>query len=486
MKKRVKENRSLLIVEDDVSQLNRYLQMARNASIEATGVDTLERAIAQLAHVGFKYVLTDIHLNGPGRQNTFEGFEILREVKKNHPETIPLVMSSDPQIETYYRSLREGAAYFFRKPILTESELLIHLDVATKGRRTRGLAKHGISGQMLPMALQHKFPNGLVLPKEIRERARKASLSDSIPIIILGETGSGKEEVAKLIHRLRTEAQGTVPFVAINCANLTGDTAISALFGHRRGAFTGAEQTTAGFIGEADGGFLFLDEIHTLSMDCQKRLLRVLNDGSYTRLGDTQTLYSDFQVIVATTKDLDEEVERGNFLLDLRGRLTGLQINIPPLRDRKTEMPELIELALAKQGIEVQSAVLTSLVDRCSKYYWQGNVRQLFQVLNVLVTEAVIDHKEIHPLDLPEFKTMWAPGVTEGRSITPPSDNAIVSKSQKLFHESLTTDLPIEEVVKAVEEAILQEAMTRHGSIEKVSKALGIAENAIARSLGIL
>ena len=134
----------------------------------------------------------------------------------------------------------------------------------------------------------------------IRETVRKIAAHGRVPVVIYGETGTGKEEVAKLIHRRRVELGGPIPFVPVNCANLRGGTAVSTIFGHKKGAFTGATETTSGFVGEAHGGILFLDELHALTLECQQHLLRVLNDGTYSRVGEAKELYSDFQVIVAT------------------------------------------------------------------------------------------------------------------------------------------------------------------------------------------
>jgi len=275
-----------------------------------------------------------------------------------------------------------------------------------------------------------------------------------------------------------------VPFVAVNCANLTGETAVSALFGHRRGAFTGAEQTTSGYIGEADGGFLFLDEIQTLTIDCQQRLLRVLNDGSYNRLGDSQTLYSDFRVIVASTKDLEEQVERGTFLVDLSMRLTGINIKLKPLRERLEDIPLLIELALARVGTTVPQKTLESLSGRCSKYHWQGNVRQLMLVISAMVTEALGDQREISAEDLPELKTMLPPGFIP--SPVAPSQNLVardLSTSHDVFQllrEAIQEDRPFDAIIEAVEKEILKAAFTRHPSLRSASEALSVARSTLA------
>ncbi|MBM4254194.1 MAG: sigma-54-dependent Fis family transcriptional regulator [Deltaproteobacteria bacterium] len=478
------KRRKILIVEDDVSQLNRYLEMATRIGLDADGADSLEKALAYLDNVNYQFVLTDMHLQS-GRQNSYEGLELLKEVKTNHPETVPLAMSADPKIETYRRVQAEGVAHFFRKPILGEEELQIHIEAAMRLRRSSVAGGRKRSVPEMPSHLIEKYPDGLVISSDIRTRARKAAVSSTIPVIITGETGTGKEEVAKLVHRLRTEIDGTIPFVPVNCANLTGDTAVSMLFGHKKGAFTGAEETTVGYVGEANGGILFLDEIHALSEDCQKRLLRVLNDGTYNRTGESKTLHSEFQVIVASTKDLDDEVEAGRFLLDLRGRLTGLQIALKPLRERADDLLDLIDLGFARLGAKVSRNTVNALVDRCGRYYWQGNIRQLMQVLNIMVTEAVGDERAVSVDDLPELKTMLAPGPKS-------SDNAgqaqfaniTADGLYEVLAHALTTDVSLWNVVAAVERAVVEAAQKRHGSIRRTAEALGVTRLKLSQVLG--
>jgi DNA-binding NtrC family response regulator len=242
------------------------------------------------------------------------------------------------------------------------------------------------------------------------------ALSRRLPLTLYGETGTGKEEIAKLVHRYRVELDGGVPFVPVNCANLTGDLAASLLFGHRKGAFTGADETTSGFIGEANGGILFLDEIHALPPTCQQRLLRVLNDGSYERVGESRPLRSEFQVIAASTRDLDTEADAGRFLLDLRMRLTGVDLELAPLRDRMHDLADLILVALAKEGVTISAAEVTRIAERCRLYQWKGNIRQLFRVIQTLVVMASFNEEEIRAENLPVFKSM---AVSDEQSVTP-------------------------------------------------------------------
>ena len=140
------------------------------------------------------------------------------------------------------------------------------------------------------------FRDSVIMSEANKNIAKRLAENLEIPVLINGETGTGKEIFARLIHSYREDREATVPFIAVNCATLNKDTAASILFGHKKGSFTGALETTEGYIGEANGGILFLDEIHHLTSDCQARLLRVLNDGSYTRFGDNRVLKSDFQV----------------------------------------------------------------------------------------------------------------------------------------------------------------------------------------------
>jgi len=479
-----KIRRSILIVEDDSDQLGRYMEMANTAGLAPFGALTLHDAFDILKKNPVQYVLADIHLNGPGRQDTFDGVQLLNEIKESHPEVVPLAMTSDPKIDTYHKVMTAGALYLFRKPILTGDELMVHLEQAERSRRTGAAAKRRRADPALPPSLALRCPDGIVLPQAVRDRARSAALNSTfLPIIIQGETGTGKEEVAKLVHRYRCEADGMVPFVAVNCANLTGETAVSALFGHRKGAFTGAEQTTSGYIGEADGGFLFLDEIQTLTIDCQQRLLRVLNDGSYNRLGDSQTLYSDFRVIVASTKDLEEQVERGTFLVDLSMRLTGINIKLKPLRERLADVPLLIELALARVGTTVPEKTLEALSERCSKYHWQGNVRQLMLVISAMVTEALGDHREINADDLPELKTILPPGspspVAASQKLVAREPNTTPEIVQML-KEALQEDRPFDAVIETIERAILKAALARHSSTRSAADALSVARSTLA------
>jgi DNA-binding NtrC family response regulator len=473
-----KSSRTILIVEDDSSQLSRYLDIAREAGFASSGARTEEDALGILHRTSVQYVLTDIHLNGQGNFQSFEGLNILRFLQEHMPEVVPLAMTSDPKIKTYDEVLKAGAEYLFRKPIINKDELLIHLNAARSRRLFGRLASRRLDHLKLPENLRQRCQDGVVIPDTIRETVRKIAAHGRVPVVINGETGTGKEEIAKLIHRRRTDVQGPLPFVAVNCANISAETAVSVLFGHKKGAFTGATETTSGYVGDADGGILFLDEIHALSMDCQQRLLRVLNDGRYFRLGESRELYSEFQVVVATTKDLDDEVDDGRFLLDLRNRLIGFDISLSPLRDRKEDLPILVELCFARHKVSVPFDEIERIANKCGEYYWRGNIRQLFMVLQALIVSAEGDTSEIRAENLPVRKHMLAPGddqtSTKGAGVL-----GLPSNYSLIIDQALKSDRPLQDSVGEFEKLVIQAAMARHAKLGDVASSLGIGRSTL-------
>jgi DNA-binding NtrC family response regulator len=468
MKSKAEKKKSILIVEDDRDQLSRYFIMARKAGLDVLGASNYEEAFQTLKKRTFDYCLSDIHLSGDLNQDGFEGLQLLDFIRQNMPEVTTIAMTADPKISTYHKVQAKGVSHLFRKPIRTEDELLLYLELARKDRQKSGsLGKRGTKRSQIPPHILAQHPDGVVMPPEVRELARLVAIDGEAPFVISGETGTGKEELAKAVHRLSIEVRGPMPFVAVNCANIGGEVAVSTLFGHKKGAFTGAEFTVNGLIGDANGGILFLDEINTLSLECQQRLLRVLNDGSYQRLGDSQTLYSQFQVIAAANCDLYEEVEKGKFLLDLVSRLTGLAITLKPLRERKEDLPILVELALAKFGAKISQEEIARLADYCGQFYWRGNIRELFQVIRAMVILAGGDESKITAENLPVLPGMLPPG-TKVKS----DAKECHQKELRYFKNALETDMPLTESLEEIERMLIQSALDRHKSVREAAAAL--------------
>ena len=402
--------------------------------------------------------------------------------KANNPECLPIIMTNDPKVTTYDQALELGALAFVKKPICTMDEFQWAIHTAREKKYYKSL-KEKMGGQDFSQDISDKrCQDGLVLDDATREMIGLLAQAKELPCIICGESGSGKEEVAKLIHRKRVAAEGALPFVAVNCANLDSNTAASQLFGHRKGSFTGASETTTGYIGEANGGILFLDEIHTLSIDCQRRLLRVLNDGSYQRMGDTKTLHSEFQVVVATGKDLDTLVQQGTFLPDLRSRITGIMVDLKPLRQRLDDMPLLVSLIFAKHGAKVDPDELQAIIERCKGFYWQDNIRQLYNTLKATALICQCKKKPVTAADLQVYPSMLLPEHTTAKLSDLSSSLLDYGVGEETIHEilrPLVDDLPLSEASDRYEMIILKNAIERHGKISKVADMLQMPRSSL-------
>lgn len=465
-------SQSILIVDDDGAQLGRYVDLARGIGLTVHIARTVSEAKAALeAASSLTYLLTDIHLRERG-ENKFEGLEILKIVKSDFPEVMPIIMSNDPNIDTYERAVKLGALHYLRKPILGVDELRIAFQAAKSRLLVERASRSFLNANVHMQQLNEKCPDGIVLSTENRNKARKIANHKKIPCVISGETGTGKEEVAKLVHRIRCESEGIVPFVAVNCALLNQEMAASQLFGHKKGAFTGAIEATTGFIGEANGGILFLDEIHTLSMACQQSLLRVLNDGSYIRVGDTKTLHSDFQVIAASTKNLDEEAEAGRFLIDLRMRLSGIDMELKPLRERHDDFVLLISIFCAREGIALPQIEIERIAEKCKLYSWRGNVRDLFAELRAMVVMSD------GPDDLiAENFPAKDSKLSRGKAQTAATLNVVRAGPEQDVLSLLHSTEPLENRVSAFERILIKDAYTRHEKVNDVINSLSLSRS---------
>ena len=471
MKKQKKE--MILIVDDDPEQLLRYKD-EMDEIFEVLAVPDLESAKNAIDTKPIDVVLTDVHLTSPARMDTYEGFELLEYLQQNHPEVLCVMMSADLKIETYNDVLKRGAAHCYRKPILSREELMLALGTAKERLLFKKERKKRTTKTKLPSYLAEQYPDGLVLDPAVRNLAYKLARVGDVPFGILGETGTGKEEVAKLLHRKRVEEEGEIPFVAVNCATLTSSTALSMLFGHKKGSFTGATETTPGFIGEANGGILFLDEIHTLPIECQRQLLRVLNDGTYHRLGDTKELYSNIQVVYASTECLEAMVQEGRLQLDLLQRIQGYEVNLLPLRERKSDIDPLIRLYLAKKKIEVPESEVKKIIAKCKEFYWQGNIRQLFKVLDAMVISARLDDEPISVKHIQTFKTMLPPSLS-----VQSNSHGVSNERLEEIVQSLSTDMPYRESMDLFERLLIESGLKRHQKIGDLCAAMGISRSTL-------
>ncbi|WP_324948516.1 sigma-54-dependent transcriptional regulator [Oligoflexus sp.] len=466
----------LLIVEDEAAVLQSYLEFGKEAGYETRGALDFESARELLQKSSFDIMLADVHLSK--QFDAAEGLELIRLARQEAPNILAIATSSDPSLDIYQEALKIGAYGFLRKPLLSAEDLKIAIVNALQNRNQQA-SLVGLRGN------RQSFPglqaeDGIVLSSNFREIARKVARSRSLPVVIYGETGTGKEEFARLIHKHRRDVEGEIPFVAVNCAALNSSMSLSMLFGHRKGAFTGASNSTMGYIGEADGGILFMDEIHTLEKDCQQKLLRTLNDGSYEPLGSTKVQYSRFQLIAASTKDLDAATERNEFLLDLRMRITGLDILLPPLRERLDDMSALVRLFFARENITLPEKELQDIINACRGYYWQGNIRQLYRALHSLVVMSSYNVEDITARHLPVFKTMLPPGQQEPLARFVNSNSFVSDDIIRQVTRALVEDVPLDQALEDYEKIIINCALTRHATVNDAVHALGVSRSSLA------
>jgi len=353
----------VLVVDDD-SQIRRTLR----GVLEDEGHHVAEaadgaQALDVLEQRGFDAVLLDVNMP------TMGGLEALMMIREHAPTTAVIMVSGESTISTAVKALKRGAFDFIEKPVDPEHLL----DVLAQGAQVTALRRVGGGANADDLGILGRSPAIQQLIAEVRRAAPSQA-----KVLITGENGSGKELVAAAIHRLSRRA--AKPFVKLNCAAIPKDLVESELFGHERGAFTGAMQKKQGRLERADQGTLFLDEIGDLSMEAQAKLLRAIETGEVDRVGATDTVRVDVRIVSATNKDLGAAIEEGEFRRDLYYRLNTLPIHVPPLRERPADIPLIAEHYLeqscraeGKDSKQLTAEALAVL----QEYRWPGNVREL-------------------------------------------------------------------------------------------------------------
>lgn len=483
---------SILIVEDNKDELAKYISLAENCGFTVYGAVSVSDAKQFLATNGFDILLTDIHLkNLAGSPLEDSGFELIQFALESQPQLTILAMSHDIDKAIFDRAIQLGVAYFIRKPIYNSDEILIYVKLALQKKHSAMHVKQDELGtnEFLDSNKTFKiYKNGVIVSNKHEKFLSGVAKNKKIPLVLYGETGTGKEEFAKILHKKRIEQEGVIPFVTVNCALLDNDLTSSLLFGHKKGAFTGANETTNGYVAAADGGILFLDEIHTLDLATQRKLLRVLNDGSYNRVGDMRVIHSYFQLVVATTKDLDEEVESGRMLADFKYRISGAEIVLDPLRERLEDIPLFVSVFFKRENIAVSEELVWQISKLCQKCMWKGNIRQLFRVLQRMLINAQLHEEELNisHLVLPNKEPITY-RISQSKNPPVHSVGSFGGGTAELYGQdvlqflakALVQDCPLNETVDEIEKCILINALKRHDSIAKAHLALGISRNAI-------
>ncbi len=416
----------ILIVDDDRIILDSLCEFLSVVGYQVVGVSSYDEAVAALEQSPFDLLLTDVNMPGGN------GFELLHHARKRFPETVAIMMTAYGTIESAVEAIKMGAYDYLTKPIVDEElELCV---------------ERALNQQMLlreNRELRHRLDERYGLRAMVGHDYRMLKLFDMIEsvaaskvtVLIQGESGTGKSMVAKVVHQQSDRADR--PFIEVSCGAIPESLLESELFGHAKGAFTGAVASKVGKFKAADGGTVFLDEIATASPALQVKLLRVLQSKEFEPVGSNKTESVDVRVVLATNVDLEQEVKEGRFREDLFYRLNVITLQMPPLRDRVGDVPLLAKSFLNKFAKEQGSDIVDfeeNTLKVMQQYHWPGNVRELENAVEraVVLTKG----RKITTEDLP-------PRVREG---TPQADQTIEYTSTTLKN---ALEIPEKKIIEA-------------------------------------
>jgi two-component system response regulator HydG len=385
--------RRVLVVDDNVEMARTIADGLVDRDYDAVAVGSGHEATDRLKAERFDAVVTDL------RMPRVDGMELLSVSRRLDPDRPVIVMTAYSAIDTAVESIRQGAYHYLTKPF-KQDELSIFLERALDDVRVRREAS------VLKNALRAKFSASSIIGhsssiQAVRERIQRIADAPA-PVIVLGETGTGKGLVARALHTDSRRADH--PFVTVNCAALPESLLESELFGYVKGAFTGATTDRPGLFAEADGGTLFLDEIGEMTPGLQAKLLHVLESGTVRAVGATKPREVDVRIIAATHRNLPDAVRDGKFREDLLYRLDVLSVVVPSLRDRREDIPDLVEhfLGQARERYP-QSPVRrfsAEALNELRRYRWPGNVRELAHTVEKVV--LLSQNADVAAVDLPE------------------------------------------------------------------------------------
>ncbi|MBL8112539.1 MAG: sigma-54-dependent Fis family transcriptional regulator [Acidobacteria bacterium] len=381
----------LLVVEDDIDQRRLVCPLLRGEGYAVAEAGSVDAALEELARSPVDLVVSDWKL--PGR----DGIELLAEVRARYPETAFIVVTAYGTISSAVKAVRQGADDYLTKPFEKQALLLaVERTLTARGlrRETQRLSEELLDRDRL-VDLVGRSASMQAVFRRVEKLAGTAAT-----VLVSGESGTGKELAARALHALSRRRAG--PFVAVNCAAIPENLLEAEFFGAEKGAFTGAERTRLGRFEAANEGTLFLDEIGELPLHLQPKLLRAIQEGNVTRVGGNAEIRTDVRIVAATNRELSAEVSAGRFREDLFYRLNVVSVEMPPLRERREDIPLLVShfvgRAERRHGVRV-AAFPQALVRRLVDYAWPGNVRELANVVERLVLLSEEGH--VREDDLP-------------------------------------------------------------------------------------
>lgn len=440
---------STILIVDDKEGVRRSLEIVlQKEGFRVASAPDGGRALIMIRELKPDVIVTDM------RMEPMSGIELLQRVKEQRPQTEVILMTAYATIDSAVMAIKLGAFDYITKPFK-------HAQIIAKIKDALAKGKQQVEASPVPQARVSHGRQALsgcsAHIRTILAQITRVGPTD-LTVLVTGETGTGKSLVAKLIHNNSCRASG--PFVSINCAAVPESLLESELFGHEKGAFTGAVQSRKGLFEEADTGTLFLDEIGTLPLSMQAKLLGVLQDREVRRIGKNRSITVDVRVIAATNVDLEQAVKRGTFREDLFYRLNVARIHIPPLREHREDIPELVDCFLSEHSRRDGRVYRISpeAMELLRRYDYPGNIRELENAL------------------------AWAVAITPGELITPAELPETIRFSHMIARRVEETGHS--KVLEEIEKNAIRETIARcGGNLTKAAKELGIGRTTLWRKL---
>ncbi|HIW00037.1 MAG TPA: sigma-54 dependent transcriptional regulator [Candidatus Desulfovibrio intestinipullorum] len=450
------ESAHILVIDDEKNYLLVLQTLLEDEGYTVTAINDPETALAFLQESEVDVVVTDMKMPG------VSGMEILRQVKKQLPHIPVLIMTAFGSIESAVETMKYGAFDYITKPF-SNDELLLSIHNAVE------LAKAHRQYRLLQEAMQERFgvhtlvgrSRNIVQVRQMVERAAPGRTT----VLISGETGTGKEMAARAIHLASPRKEK--PFVAVDCTSLSADALDRELFGSETPSSAGSPAIRRGRIEQADGGTLFLDELAALSPDLQVKLLRVLQDRKFERVGGSASIDVDVRFVMATTEDLQQKVAEGAFREDLYYRVNVVQMHMQPLRERREDIPLLVAHFVDKirqdNNMTEQKSFSTQALNYLTGYDWPGNIRQLENIVEncvVLVPGSVIGEEDL-PAEIRDEESQFKSAV-----------------------DLLPVQLDLADTLKKIEAAIIRRALVRADLVQvKAAELLNISKSLLQYKL---
>ncbi|MGE5502727.1 MAG: sigma-54-dependent transcriptional regulator [Ignavibacteriales bacterium] len=472
-------SKTVLVVDDDPTQRRLIQGVLEREEFAVSHAEDGDKAIRHLASgAAVDVVILDLQMPG------MDGYETLAEMRARGFSQPVIVLTATGGVETVVKAMQAGAQDFFVKPVGADRIIVSIRNALSMGElrsEVNRLKKHASNRTTFEDLIGSSAAMHMV--KRLGERAAKST----IPALITGESGVGKEIIARAIHG-ESDRAGK-PFVAVNCGALPANLVESILFGHEKGSFTGASDKHLGKFQEANGGTLFLDEIGELPLDIQVKLLRALQESEIDPIGSKRPIKVDVRILSATNRDLAEEVKEGRFREDLYYRLNVYPIEAPALRDRREDIPALVEHFIHRFNVEEGKRVVGAApetLDCLTHYDWPGNVRQLENAVYRAIVLA--DAPYLQPHDFPAISGVKAPPM----AAPAPAEPLPTAPTTEQLMASLPKDVPVQILddrghlrkLEDIERDLIQLAIEIYaGHMSEVARRLGIGRSTLYRKV---